>query len=105
MGGREKQAALERFGSGGGPGLLLSSEVASEGVDLQFSSLVVNYDLPWNPMRIEQRVGRIDRIGQKADAILIWNLLYADTLDDRVYSRLFERLEIFTHSLGSTEAL
>ncbi|MFO1465372.1 MAG: helicase-related protein [Steroidobacteraceae bacterium] len=80
-------------------------EIASEGVDLQFSSVVVNYDLPWNPMRIEQRIGRIDRIGQKSDAILIWNLLYEGTLDDRVYTRLLERLETSTHALGSTEAV
>jgi hypothetical protein len=105
MGGMDKDPILESFARAGGPPILLSSEVASEGIDLQFSSLVVNYDLPWNPMRIEQRVGRIDRIGQKADAILIWNLLYEGTLDDRVYSRLFERLEIFTRALGSTEAV
>ncbi len=105
MGGMDKDAVLQEFAKSGGRSILLSSEVASEGVDLQFSSLVVNYDLPWNPMRIEQRIGRIDRIGQKADAILIWNLLYEETLDDRVYSRLFERLEIFTNALGSTEAV
>jgi hypothetical protein len=105
MGGMDKDAVLQEFAKPGGARILLSSEVASEGVDLQFSSLVVNYDLPWNPMRIEQRVGRIDRIGQKADTILIWNLLYEETLDDRVCSRLFERLEIFTKALGSTEAV
>ena len=105
MGGMDKDAVLDSFAVPGGSRILLSSEVASEGVDLQFSSLVVNYDLPWNPMRIEQRIGRIDRIGQKAERILIWNMLLADTLDDRVYTRLFERLKIFERALGATEGV
>lgn len=105
MGGMDKQAALARFRSSAGPRLLLASEVASEGIDLQFSSLLVNYDLPWNPMRIEQRIGRIDRIGQKAERIVIINVLLADTLDERVYTRLFERLKIFERALGSIEGI
>ena len=74
---------------------LLSSEVGSEGIDLQFARVVINYDLPWNPMRVEQRIGRIDRLGQKAEQIHVWNLFYGDTIDDRIYSRLFERLGVF----------
>lgn len=105
MGGMDKQAGLDRFRSPEGPRLLLASEVASEGVDLQFSSLLVNYDLPWNPMRIEQRIGRIDRIGQRAERIVILNLFQAGTLDERVYVRLFERLRIFEQALGSTEGV
>ena len=104
-GGMDKHAALQRFADPKGPDILLSSEVASEGVDLQFSSLLVNYDLPWNPMRIEQRIGRIDRIGQEAKKILIWNFMYADTIDDRVYVRLLERLDIFKRALGSIESI
>lgn len=105
MGGMDKDAILSEFASPDGPRLLLSSEVASEGIDLQFSALVINYDLPWNPMRIEQRIGRIDRIGQKANRILIWNIFLGDTLDDRVYTRLFERLNIFEEALGATEGV
>lgn len=104
-GGMDKHAALHKFADLNGPDILLSSEVASEGVDLQFSSLLINYDLPWNPMRIEQRIGRIDRIGQEAKKILIWNFMYADTIDDRVYVRLLERLNIFERALGSIEAI
>lgn len=104
-GGLDKQAILQRFKEADGPEILLSSEVASEGVDLQFSSLLVNYDLPWNPARIEQRIGRIDRIGQKAERILIWNLMYQDTIDERIYDRLLERLDIFRQSLGSMESV
>lgn len=104
-GGMDKQEALTRFASASGPNILLSSEVASEGVDLQFSSLLINYDLPWNPAKIEQRIGRIDRIGQEESKILIWNLVYADTVDDRVYELLLERLNTFTRALGSMEAI
>ncbi|MCP3686172.1 MAG: DEAD/DEAH box helicase family protein [bacterium] len=101
----DKQQVLSEFASSHGPSLLLASEVASEGVDLQFCSLLINYDLPWNPMRVEQRIGRIDRIGQKAEKILIWNLFYQDTIDDRIYGRLFDRLQIFKHALGDMEAV
>lgn len=102
-GGMDKQQVLDRFEAGDGPPILLSTEVASEGVDLQFSSLLINYDLPWNPAKIEQRIGRIDRIGQAQPKILIWNLLYADTIDERVHDRLLERLDIFRNALGSME--
>jgi superfamily II DNA or RNA helicase len=105
MGGMDKPAALARFKATDGPRLLLASEVASEGIDLQFSSLLVNYDLPWNPMRIEQRIGRIDRIGQKAERIVILNIFLGGSLDERVYVRLFERLRIFERALGSFEGI
>ncbi len=85
--------------------VLLTSEVASEGVDLQFSRVLVNYDLPWNPMKIEQRIGRIDRIGQQADMITIWNLGYAKTIDERIFERLLNKLHIFERSLGGMEAI
>jgi superfamily II DNA or RNA helicase len=104
-GGMDKLEALRQFESAGGPDILLSSEVASEGVDLQFSSLLINYDLPWNPAKIEQRIGRIDRIGQEEPKILIWNFVHADTVDARIYERLLERLDIFRFALGSMEAM
>jgi len=104
-GGMDKQAVLDAFKSDDGPRILLSSEVASEGVDLQFSSLLVNYDIPWNPAKIEQRIGRIDRIGQEAEKILIWNLIYEDTLDERVYERLLSRLNVFKSTLGAMEEI
>lgn len=104
-GGMDKSEVLRLFESDDSIQILLSSEVASEGVDLQFSSLLVNYDLPWNPARIEQRIGRIDRIGQVESKILIWNLVYEDTLDERVYERLLQRLNIFRQALGNMEEL
>ena len=104
-GGMDKQAVLRAFASPDGPDILVSSEVASEGVDLQFSSLLINYDLPWNPARIEQRIGRIDRIGQEAEKVLIWNFIYEDTIDERIHDRLLHRLDIFRQALGSLEAI
>jgi len=104
-GGMDKQAAIDQFRSDKNIRIILSSEVASEGVDLQFCSLVINYDLPWNPMKIEQRIGRIDRIGQMEERILIWNFVYANTIDQRVYLRLLDRLAIFEQALGNIEVV
>ena len=103
--GYDKDEILKTFEGPAGPQVLLSSEVASEGVDLQFCRLLINYDLPWNPMKIEQRIGRIDRLGQKAPTITIWNLFYGNTIDARIYTRLFERLQIFEYALGTTEPI
>ncbi|MGS0999002.1 SNF2-related protein [Rhodanobacter sp. UC4451_H18] len=102
-GGDNKQALIDKFQASSRYRVLLSSEVASEGVDLQFMRVIINYDLPWNPMKVEQRIGRIDRIGQQADAISIFNMVYADTIDERILIRLFERLRLFESSLGCTE--
>lgn len=103
MGGDDKQARIDEFRGSGRYKVLLASEVAAEGVDLQFMRFLINYDLPWNPMRVEQRIGRIDRIGQQAEAISIANLVYQDTIDDRILTRLFEKLKIFEDALGCTE--
>ncbi|HOU17937.1 MAG TPA: SNF2-related protein [Candidatus Marinimicrobia bacterium] len=100
-----KYDVIEKFAKPSGPNVLLSSEVASEGVDLQFAYILINYDLPWNPMKVEQRIGRIDRLGQESKKIFIWNLFYNGTIDDRIYNRLYARLKIFEHSLGNLEAV
>jgi len=103
--GIDKQQYIEDFKSSPNQSVLLSSEVASEGVDLQFSRVLINYDLPWNPMRVEQRIGRIDRLGQNSPKITIWNLFYENTIDARIYDRLFDRLGIFENTLGGLEAV
>lgn len=102
---RSKQEVIEEFKEGPGSSVLLSSEVGSEGVDLQFCWVLVNYDLPWNPMRVEQRIGRIDRLGQISDKVLIWNLFYAETIDARIYQRLYEKLDLCQHALGDFDAI
>lgn len=96
---------LDRFRDQQGPQVLLSSEVGSEGIDLQFCRTVVNYDLPWNPMRVEQRIGRIDRVGQTADVLSIVNFKVKGTIEERIYERLHEKLLIFSSSLGDLEAI
>jgi superfamily II DNA or RNA helicase len=100
-----RDAVLERFKNTEGPSVLLSSEVGSEGVDLQFCWTVINYDLPWNPMRLEQRIGRVDRLGQKKEKIVVINLFYSDTIDERIYRRLYERLGLGQRALGEFESV
>jgi len=100
-----KQEIIDKFRISKDIRILLSSEVASEGVDLQFCKVLVNYDLPWNPMKVEQRIGRIDRLGQQAQKISIINLLYKDTIDHRIHDRLYARLDIFKKALGGMEAI
>ena len=102
---KNKQSAIDRFRRRTDARVLLTSEIASEGVDLQFCSLIVNYDLPWNPMKIEQRIGRIDRIGQHATKVLIWNMGYADTIDERIHTCLLKKLDIFERALGGMEVI
>ncbi len=83
--------------------ILLFTEVGSEGLDYQFCDTMINYDLPWNPMRIEQRIGRIDRRGQKSEAVNIYNVITADTVDADIYSRCLMRIGIFERSVGECE--
>lgn len=101
----DRDTALRQFADASGPRVLLSSEVGSEGIDLQFCRVVVNYDLPWNPMRVEQRIGRIDRVGQKADRLSIVNFKVAGTVEERLYERLHAKLMKFTNSLGDLESI
>ena len=96
---------LERFRDPHGPRIMLSSEVGSEGIDLQFCRVMINYDLPWNPMRVEQRIGRIDRIGQKAKKLSIVNFKIKGTIEERLYERLHKKLDMFRNSLGDLEAV
>lgn len=85
--------------------ILLCSEVAAEGVDLQFCRIMVNYDLPWNPMRVEQRIGRIDRIGQQAQSIVIVNFHVLGTIDGSIYSHLYQNIGIFNETIGDLEGI
>lgn len=100
-----KQSVIDRFKSDPSKSILIASEVASEGVDLQFCRILINYDLPWNPMKIEQRIGRIDRHGQQAEKINILNFCYNNTIDQRIYEKLYQRLNVFESSLGDMEAI
>lgn len=80
--------------------ILLFTEVGCEGLDYQFCDFMINYDLPWNPMAIEQRIGRIDRRGQKSDTVIICNLVTEGAIDAKIYHRCLERIGIFESSIG-----
>ncbi|MRS03009.1 hypothetical protein EG832_07270, partial [bacterium] len=101
----QRWVEIERFKDVRGPRILLSSEVGSEGIDLQFCRVLVNYDLPWNPMRVEQRIGRIDRVGQQAKRLSIVNFKVKDTVEERLYDRLHSKLARFANSLGDLESV
>ena len=85
--------------------ILLASEVAGEGLDFEHCHVLINYDLPWNPMRVEQRIGRCDRIGQRSDKIHVGNLASIGTIEQRILSRLYTRLHIFERALGDMEVI
>ena len=85
--------------------ILLSSDVGGEGLDFQFCQAILNYDLPYNPMKIEQRIGRIDRFGQPSDKVFIASMYLADTVDERIYELLYERIDIVHSSIGAFEPI
>lgn len=101
----ERLAVITRFGAAQGPCVLLTSEVGGEGLDMQFCRSLINYDLPWNPMKVEQRIGRIDRIGQRAESVEVISLICAGTIEDRIYDRLYRRLLEIEQTLGAFEAI
>ena len=83
--------------------ILIATESAAEGVNLQFCSLVVNYDLPWNPQRIEQRIGRCHRYGQKHDVVVVNFLNRRNAADQRVFQLLSEKFRLFDGIFGSSD--
>ena len=91
---REKQADV-----------LLCTDAAAEGLNFQFCGALVNYDMPWNPMRVEQRIGRIDRLGQKYPIIRIINLHYEGTIETDVYRALKTRINLFTAVVGKLQPI
>jgi len=93
---KEEESALD---------VLLSSEVGCEGLDFQFCDCLVNFDLPWNPMRIEQRIGRIDRYGQTSETVGIFNFVTPGTIDAEIYDRCLSRIGVFQHAIGGNEEI
>ena len=101
----DRQAIIDEFRANNEIRVLLSSEVGSEGLDMQFCDTIVNYDLPWNPMVVEQRIGRIDRIGQVSDKIFIYNFVIKDSITEEIYDRLERRIGIFKGTIGDLEPI
>jgi ERCC4-related helicase len=83
--------------------IMIATEAAAEGVNLQFCSLVINYDLPWNPQRIEQRIGRCHRYGQKHDVVVVNFLNKKNAADQRVYQLLDEKFKLFSGVFGASD--
>jgi superfamily II DNA or RNA helicase len=98
----EKAAALETFR--GEADCLVSSEAGGEGHNLHFARTIVNYDLPWNPMRIEQRIGRVHRIGQTRD-VFVFNLVAAGTIEEEILRVLDEKINMFELVVGEVEGI
>ena len=85
--------------------ILLCTDAAAEGLNFQVCGVLVNYDLPWNPMKVEQRIGRIDRIGQKYPKIRIINLAYKDTVEADVYFAVGKRIQLFQGLVGKLQPI
>jgi ERCC4-related helicase len=83
--------------------IMIATEAAAEGINLQFCSLVINYDLPWNPQRIEQRIGRCHRYGQKHDVVVVNFLNKKNAADQRVYQLLHEKFKLFSGVFGASD--
>jgi len=94
-------AIIDRFRDKGS--ILIATEAGAEGLNLQFSSLVINYDLPWNPQRIEQRIGRCHRYGQKYDVVVINFLNERNEADRRVYEILSDKFQLFSGVFGASD--
>ncbi|MCP4691929.1 MAG: SWF/SNF helicase family protein, partial [Desulfobacterales bacterium] len=85
--------------------ILVCTDAAGEGLNLQHCGVLVNYDLPWNPMKVEQRIGRIDRIGQKHPVVRVINMAYEDTVEADVYFALSERIGLFQGVVGKLQPI
>ncbi|MEG4455069.1 helicase-related protein [Microcoleus sp. N9_A1] len=85
--------------------ILLCTESASEGLNLQTCGVLINYDMPWNPMRVEQRIGRLDRIGQIYDTVRIHNFYYDGTVEAKVYRKLRDRINAFQSVVGNLQPI
>ncbi|MGC9194424.1 MAG: DEAD/DEAH box helicase [Syntrophobacteraceae bacterium] len=97
-----KTAAQRRFRREDGPGVLVCTAAGREGINLQFARILFNYDLPWNPMDLEQRIGRIHRYGQASTA-QVYNLVAADTIEGRIFLLLEEKLGDIARALGKLD--
>ena len=98
----DKIAAIESFWAVDGARFLISTSAGGEGINLQIGHIVFNYDLPWNPMVVEQRIGRIHRYGQE-DTVQVYNLLAKDTVEEQIYELLEHKLLDIARSIGKTD--
>ncbi|MBI4396479.1 MAG: DEAD/DEAH box helicase [Elusimicrobia bacterium] len=85
--------------------VIVSTEAGSEGVNLQVANVLVNFDLPWNPMVVEQRIGRVQRLASQHASVCIFNVILRDTFEEHIVGRLMEKLQMASHAVGDVEAL
>ncbi len=102
---RPKEELKEAFRQGDEIKILLCTESASEGLNLQTCGVLINYDMPWNPMRVEQRIGRIDRIGQRYERVWVRNYFYQGTVEATIYQRLGDRIGWFEDVIGELQPI
>ncbi|MFX1314109.1 MAG: SNF2-related protein, partial [Promethearchaeota archaeon] len=101
----QKDKAVNKFRSNKKFSILLSTEIGGEGRNFQFCRILINYDLPWNPMKLEQRIGRLDRIGQESKEIFIYNFFMEGTVETDVVYALIKRINLFEESIGVLEPI
>lgn len=101
---QQRKATIDKFRNGDAQ-VLIATDSGSEGLNLQFCHILVNYDLPWNPMRVEQRIGRVHRIGQERDHVFIINLAVANTIEDYVLEVLYEKIRLFEVAIGEMDLI
>src|SRR5699024_10144628 len=82
--------------------VLIATEAAGEGINLQFCNRLINYDLPWNPMRVEQRIGRIHRYGQEKD-VKVYNFAIRETIEEHIMTLLYEKINLFEQVIGDLD--
>jgi len=99
---QEKEDIVDQFREEGG--VLVSTDAMNEGRNLQFCNIMVNYDLPWNPMKVEQRIGRIHRIGQKRK-VYVFNMGLEDTIEEYVLDRLYHKIDLFQQTVGELSTI
>ena len=98
----DRKIVLEKFSKTDGPEILVCTDAAGEGIDMQFCNFQINYDLPWNPNKLEQRMGRIHRIGQSRD--VLYNNYVIDrenSIDGYILSRLLDKIESIKMAMGN----
>ncbi|MFX1326464.1 MAG: helicase-related protein, partial [Promethearchaeota archaeon] len=101
----QKDEAVEKFRNSQKFSILISTEIGGEGRNFQFCRTLINYDLPWNPMKLEQRIGRLDRIGQESREIFIYNFYMEGTVETDVVYALIKRINLFEESIGILEPI
>ncbi|GBD14661.1 RNA polymerase-associated protein RapA [bacterium HR25] len=99
------KAEVQRRFEDGGLKVLVCTEAAGEGLNLQSCGVVINYDMPWNPMKVEQRIGRIDRLGQRRQQVHVLHFFYRDTVEAKVYEALSQRIGWFENVVGELQPI